>query len=194
MRIEELDVPDVKLLMPEKHGDHRGFFSEVYNRRVLAGAGIDIDFVQDNHSLSAERGTVRGLHFQAPPFAQDKLVRVVRGAVFDVAVDLRKGSPTFSRHVSAILSAEAWNQLLVPIGFAHGFMTLEPDTEVLYKVSNYHAPEHDRGLLWNDPDLAIRWPLDAGPAVLSPKDGALPALGEIDSPFVWRAGVAQDTA
>ena len=191
MRIEELDIPDVKLLRPEKHGDHRGFFSEVYNRRVLAGAGIDIEFVQDNHSLSAGRGTVRGLHFQAPPFAQDKLVRVVRGAVFDVAVDLRKGSPTFSRHVSAILSAGSWNQLLVPIGFAHGFMTLEPDTEVLYKVSNYHAPEHDRGVFWNDPDLAIRWPLDAGPAVLSPKDGALPALGEIDSPFVWRAGVAQ---
>ena len=194
VQIEALDIPDVKLLTPEKHGDHRGFFSEVYNRRALAEAGIDIEFVQDNHSLSAERGTVRGLHFQAPPFAQDKLVRVVRGKVFDVAVDLRKGSPTFSRYVSAILSAEAWNQLLVPVGFAHGFMTLEPDTEVLYKVSNYYAPEHDRGLLWSAPDLAIRWPLGAEVAVLSPKDGALPTLGEIDSPFVWRADVPQGAA
>ena len=193
VRIEDLDIPGVKLLKPEKYGDHRGFFSEVYNRRALAGAGIDIEFVQDNHSLSAERGTVRGLHFQAPPFDQDKLVRVVRGAVFDVAVDLRKGSPTFSRHVSAILSAGAWNQLLVPIGFAHGFMTLEPDTEVLYKVSNYYAPEHDKGLFWNDPDLAIRWPQGSDAAVLSPKDGDLPMLGEIDSPFTYQADVPQDT-
>ena len=186
MRVEESNIPAVKVLTPNKHGDRRGFFSEVYNRQAFAQAGIDIDFVQDNHSSSAEKGTVRGLHFQTPPFAQDKLVRVVRGAVFDVAVDLRQGSPTYGRHVSVVLSAEAWNQLLVPIGFAHGFMTLEPDTEVIYKVSNYYAPEHDEGLLWNDPDLAIRWPLDTAMAVLSPKDGDLPRLAEIDSPFSCR--------
>ena len=183
MRIGELNIPAVKMLLPARHGDHRGFFSEVYNRGTLIKAGIDIEFVQDNHSLSATRGTVRGLHFQTPPFAQDKLVRVVRGAVFDVAVDLRRGSPTYGRHVSVVLSAEAWNQVLVPIGFAHGFMTLEPDTEVIYKVSNYYAPDHDKGLLWNDPDLAIPWPFDEGAVTLSPKDKELPRLAEFDSPF-----------
>ena len=183
MRVEDSNIPAVKVLTPSKHGDRRGFFSEVYNRQALAQAGIDIDFVQDNHSLSAEKGTVRGLHFQTPPFAQDKLVRVVRGAVFDVAVDLRRGSPTYGQHVSVVLSAEAWNQILVPIGFAHGFMTLEPDTEVVYKVSNYYAPDYDKGLLWNDPVLGIAWPLDASAAILSPKDSNLPKLAEIDSPF-----------
>ena len=186
MQVSALRIPEVRLLTPDRHGDRRGFFSEVYNRRTLAEAGVEIEFVQDNHSLSAETGTVRGLHFQAPPFAQDKLVRVVRGSVFDVAVDLRKGSPTYARHVSAVLSAEAWNQLLVPIGFAHGFMTLEPDTEVIYKVSDYYAPAYDRGLRWNDPELAIRWPRGADAVVLSPKDSDLPTLSEIASPFSWR--------
>ena len=167
MRIKELSISVVKLLTPEKYGDHRGFFSEVYSRRALAEAGIDIHFVQDNHSLSAEKGTVRGLHFQTPPFAQDKLVRVARGSVFDVAVDLRQDSPSHGRHVSVVLSAEGWNQLLVPVGFAHGFMTLEPDTEVIYKVSDYYAPEHDKGLLWNDPVLGIQWPIPEDEAVLS---------------------------
>ena len=180
---EELDIPAVKVLKPRKHGDHRGFFSEVYNRRTLAEAGIGIEFVQDNHSLSAEKGTVRGLHFQTPPFAQDKLVRVVRGAVFDVAVDLRRGSPTYGRHVSAVLSAGAWNQMLAPIGFAHGFMTLEPDTEVIYKVSNYYAPDHDRGILWNDPALGIAWPIPEAEAVLSDKDRRQPRLAELVTPF-----------
>ena len=156
MSISELGIAAVRELTPKKHGDHRGFFSEVYNKHLLAEAGIHIDFVQDNHSLSAEKGTVRGLHFQTPPFAQDKLVRVTRGAVFDVAVDLRRGSPSYGRHASAVLSAEAWNQLFVPIGFAHGFMTLKPDTEVIYKVSHYYAPDHDEGLLWNDPDSGHR--------------------------------------
>ena len=183
MEIEPLQIPAVKVLTPEKHGDHRGFFSEVYNRRTLAEAGIEIEFVQDNHSRSAEKGTVRGLHFQTPPFAQDKLVRVMRGAVFDVAVDLRRGSPTYGEHVCVVLSAESWNQVLVPAGFAHGFMTLEPDTEVIYKVSHYYAPDHDKGLLWNDPALGIAWPLGTGAAVLSPMDRALPRLSEIDSPF-----------
>ena len=176
-------VPDVRLLSPRKHGDRRGFFSETYNRKALAEIGIDIDFVQDNHSCSADKGTVRGLHFQTPPFAQDKLVRVARGSVFDIAVDLRQGSPTYGRHAGAVLSAQAWNQILVPIGFAHGFMTLEPDTEVIYKVSNYYAPDHDKGLLWNDPALGISWPIADEEAVLSDKDRKQPQLAELITPF-----------
>ena len=183
MQIEELCIPDVKLLIPRKHGDDRGFFSEVYNRRALAATGINIDFVQDNHSLSAEKGTVRGLHFQTSPLAQDKLVRVVRGSVFDVAVDLRQDSPTYGQHVNVTLSAKAWNQVLVPAGFAHGFMTLESDTEVIYKVSEYYAPEYDKGLLWNDPVLGIQWPIPEGEAVLSGKDRGLPRLAELATPF-----------
>jgi dTDP-4-dehydrorhamnose 3,5-epimerase len=180
--VTSLDIADVKIIKAPKVSDHRGFFSEVYNSRGFASAGIDIDFVQDNHSLSAEKGTVRGLHFQTSPFAQDKLVRVVRGAVFDVAVDLRRGSPTYGKHVSAIISAEEWNQVLVPIGFAHGFMTLEPDTEVIYKVSEYYAPHHEKGLLWNDTDLAIEWPWVTD-AILSDKDRKQPRLSELVSPF-----------
>ena len=183
MQVEHLNIPDVRLLSPRKHGDRRGFFSETYNRKALAVFGIDIDFVQDNHSYSVDKGTVRGLHFQTPPFAQDKLVRVARGSVFDIAVDLRQGSSSYGRHVSAVLSADAWNQILVPIGFAHGFMTLEPDTEVIYKVSNYYAPDHDKGLLWNDPALGINWPLPDDEAVLSEKDGKLPRLAELVTPF-----------
>lgn len=185
MRVEALNIPAVKILAPGKHGDDRGFFSETYNKKALAAAGVRLEFVQDNHSFSAAKGTVRGLHFQTPPFAQDKLVRVVRGAIFDVAVDLRRGSPTYGRHVSATLSATAWNQILVPIGFAHGLMTLEPDTEVIYKVSDYYAPEHDHGLLWNDPTLGIEWPL-AEPepeAILSDKDRAQPRFAAFATPF-----------
>jgi dTDP-4-dehydrorhamnose 3,5-epimerase len=154
---------------------------------VLAERGIDVDFVQDNHSLSRLKGTVRGLHYQAPPFAQHKLVRVVRGSVLDVAVDLRLGSPTYGAHVAAVISAEAWNQILVPIGFAHGFCTLEPDTEVIYKVTDYYSPEHDHGILWNDPELGIAWPVSEAAAVLSPRDRRLPRLKEIASPFVYAA-------
>lgn len=183
MQVERLNIPDVRLLVPRKHGDARGFFSETYNRKSLAALGIDIDFVQDNHSLSAEKGTVRGLHFQTPPFAQDKLVRVTRGSVFDVAVDLRRDSPSYGLHASAVLSAQSWNQILVPVGFAHGFMTLEPDTEVIYKVSNYYAPDHDKGLLWNDPALGIAWPLAGDEAILSEKDRIQPRLQEIATPF-----------
>ena len=184
MQIHPMSIAAVQVLTPKMHGDHRGFFSEVYNKKTLVEAGIDVEFVQDNHSLSAEKGTVRGLHFQAPPFAQDKLVRVVRGAVFDVAVDLRKGSATYGGHVGVVLSAEAWNQLFVPIGFAHGFMTLEADTEVVYKVSDYYAPDHDHGLLWNDPALGIRWPIAEEEAVLSDKDRVQPTLSEFATPFV----------
>ena len=183
MHVECLNIPDIRVLSPKKFGDRRGFFSETYNKQAFAALGIDIDFVQDNHSYSADRGTVRGLHFQTPPFAQDKLVRVERGSVFDIAVDLRQGSSSYGRHVSAVLSAEAWNQILVPIGFAHGFMTLEPDTEVIYKVSNYYAPDHDKGLLWNDPALGINWPIPEDEAVLSEKDRKLPRLAELITPF-----------
>ena len=183
MHVRGLPISEIKILTPKKYGDSRGFLSEVYNRKTLSEVGIEIDFVQDNHSFSKQEGTVRGLHFQTPPFAQDKLVRAVRGSVFDVAVDLRQNSATYGQHVSVVLSAEAWNQLLIPIGFAHGFMTLEPDTEVLYKVSNHYSPEHDKGLLWNDAALGIRWPLPADKALLSNKDLQHPTLSELTSPF-----------
>ena len=185
MLVEELQIPAVKLLKPARHGDHRGFFSETYNRRVLKKAGICVNFVQDNHSLSPTKGTVRGLHFQTPPFAQDKLVRVTRGSVFDVAVDLRKGSPNYGQHVNAVLSTAAWNQIFVPVGFAHGFMTLEPDTEVIYKVSDYYAPDNEAGILWNDPILAISWPLPEVEAILSEKDRVQPCLSDITPPFSY---------
>ncbi|CAO3405299.1 dTDP-4-dehydrorhamnose 3,5-epimerase [Azospirillum sp. 11R-A] len=183
MDVVSLDIPDVKIIRPKKFGDHRGFFSETYTKKTFEAAGLHYDFVQDNQSLSAEVGTIRGLHFQLPPFAQDKLVRVVRGAILDVAVDIRKGSPTFGRHVSAVISAAEWNQILVPVGFAHGFCTLEPDTEVIYKVTNYYSPEHDRGLLWNDPDLGIDWPVSADKARLSDKDYKHPTLAQLTDLF-----------
>lgn len=183
MEVLATAIPDVKLVRPKKFGDHRGFFSETYNRQALAKAGIHLDFVQDNHSLSVQRGVVRGLHFQVPPFAQDKLLRVVRGRVFDVAVDLRRSSPTFGRFVTAELSAENWTQILVPIGFAHGFVTLEENTEVIYKVTNYYAPSHDRGILWNDPDLAIPWPIATAEAILSEKDKAQPRFADVGGVF-----------
>lgn len=179
MQVTPTAIPDVKLIRPKKHGDARGFFSETFNRRDFAQAGAELDFVQDNLSLSAQRGTVRGLHFQTPPFVQAKLIRVVRGAILDVAVDLRASSPTFGRHVSAVLSAENWEQLLVPEGFAHGFCTLEPDTEVFYKVTAYYAPECDAGILWDDSDLGIEWPVTRAQAVLSDKDRRLPRLAEV---------------
>lgn len=185
MQVKRLDIPEVLLATPDKHGDARGFFSEVYNRRTWAAAGIAAEFVQDNYSFSADRGTVRGLHFQTPPHAQHKLVRVLRGSVFDVALDLRRGSPTYGKHVSTVLAAAAWAQLFVPAGFAHGLMTLEPDTELLYKVSGYYAPSHDQGILWNDPALGIAWPLPAAEAKLSDKDRAHPAFANFDSPFVF---------
>ncbi len=183
MKIVETAIPEVKIIKPKKHGDHRGFFSETYNQKDFAAAGIDLDFVQDNHSLSADKGTVRGLHFQLHPFAQDKLVRVSRGSILDVAVDIRRGSPTFGRHVTAVVSAAEWNQILVPIGFAHGFVTLEPNTEVLYKTTDFYAPEHDRGILWSDPELGIDWGVDEGQAILSDNDRALPTLNDAPDLF-----------
>ena len=148
----ETTLPDVKLLIPSRYGDHRGFFAETYNRRVFAGLGFDAEFVQDNHSLSAAVGTLRGLHFQAPPYAQAKLVRCGRGAIFDVAVDIRRGSPTYGQWVGEVLSEENGKQLFIPEGFAHGFVTLEPNSEIVYKCSDYYAPETEDSLLWGDPD------------------------------------------
>ncbi|MEM6488779.1 MAG: dTDP-4-dehydrorhamnose 3,5-epimerase [Pseudomonadota bacterium] len=186
LNVEALAIPAVKVARPRKFGDHRGFFSETYNKQAFAEAGIDLDFVQDNHSLSGEKGTIRGLHYQSPPFAQDKLVRVIRGAILDVAVDIRKGSPTYGQHVSAEITAEAWNQILVPVGFAHGFVTLTPDTEVIYKVTGYYAPNNDHGILWNDPALGIDWGLaSSDDAVLSDKDRKQPLLSDVESPFVF---------
>ena len=184
MKVTPLSIPDVMILEPERFSDQRGFFSETYNRRALADCGLELEFVQDSHSLSRPKGTIRGLHYQAPPFAQDKLVRVVRGSILDVAVDLRQGSQSYGKHVAAVISAEAWNQILVPIGFAHGFCTLEADTEIVYKVTNYYSPEHDRGVLWSDADLGIAWPVADDMAVLSPRDRGLPRLRDILSPFV----------
>lgn len=174
MRIIDTEIPDVKVICTDKHVDHRGSFSETYHAQKFAELGVGADFVQDNHSVSACRGTVRGLHYQTPPFAQAKLVRVLRGAIFDVAVDLRRSSPTFGRHVCIRVSAENCNQVYIPAGFAHGFCTLVPDTEVLYKVTSFYAPEHDAGLVWDDPDLEIDWPVVRSDAVLSPKDSRLP--------------------
>ena len=165
-------------MTPDRFFDERGFLSETYSKRRLSEVGIHADFVQDNQSVSTAKGVVRGLHFQIAPHAQDKLVRVSRGAIFDVAVDIRSGSPTFGKHVSAILSAENWNQLWVPVGFAHGFCTLEPDTEVHYKTTGYYSPESSRGIRWNDPALGIRWPVEADQAILSDGDRTCPMLSQ----------------
>ena len=185
LEVRPLHIAEVKLVAPRIHRDPRGFFSETYNRQALVAAGMAIEFVQDNHILSSEPGTVRGLHFQAPPHAQGKLVRVVRGSIFDVAVDIRGGSPTFGQHVSAILSAENWIQIWIPVGFAHGYCTLEPDTEVIYKVTDYYAPDCDRGIKWDDRALGIKWPVDPANVKLSEKDRTQPALKDAAPAFVF---------
>jgi dTDP-4-dehydrorhamnose 3,5-epimerase len=180
--VKEFPLAGLKLIAPKKFADNRGFFSETYNAEMLAELGIRDRFVQDNHSLSVEKGTVRGMHYQNPPHAQAKLVRVSRGSILDVVVDIRRGSPTYGQYVAEELSAENWNQLYIPIGFAHGFCTLAPDTELQYKVSDYYAPESDAGILWNDATLDIAWPDFAG-AQLSPKDLTLSRFADIDTPF-----------
>lgn len=180
--VEQTVLAGVVLITPEKFGDERGFFSETYNAGVLRAHGIASGFDQDNHSYSATPGTLRGLHFQRPPTAQTKLVRVTRGAVLDVAVDIRTGSPTYGQHVAVELSAANWKQILVPPGFAHGFCTLEPDSEVIYKVDAPYTPGDEGGLRWDDPDLGIAWPGFAG-AVLSERDRDWPAFGGFRSPF-----------
>jgi dTDP-4-dehydrorhamnose 3,5-epimerase len=176
MQVIETAIPDVKVIVPKKHGDNRGFFSEVYSRRAFAAADINVEFVQDNHSLSAEVGVVRGLHYQLPPMAQAKLVRVVRGAILDVAVDIRRSSPTFGKMVAEEISEANWKQIYIPPGFAHGFRTLAPNTEVIYKVTNFYSPEHDRGIRWNDPALGIDWGIPEADAVLSERDKKHPTL------------------
>ena len=177
-------LKDLKLYDLIRHGDHRGFFAETYNRNKYSEFGIDVEFVQDNHSLSREVGTLRGLHFQAPPHAQAKLVRCGRGAIFDVAVDIRLGSATYGKWEGYELTAENGEQLYVPVGFAHGFVTLEPDSEIVYKCSDYYAPETEGAILWNDPDIGIDWPTDADP-ILSKKDAVAPLLSDLESPFVF---------
>lgn len=188
MDVIETLIPAVKLIRPRRHADARGVFAETYSARVLRSAGITTTFVQDNHSISLQKGTVRGLHFQIPPHTQAKLVRVVRGAILDVAVDLRHGSPTFGRHVAAVLTAEEWSTLFVPEGFAHGFCTLEPEAEVVYKASAHYAPAHDRGVRWNDPALGIDWPVAEAAAILSEKDRGLPPLAALPPWFSVQPG------
>jgi dTDP-4-dehydrorhamnose 3,5-epimerase len=178
-----LAIPDVLEIVPTRFQDHRGYFSEVYKRTAFEAEGLRVDWVQDNQSGSAHAGTVRGLHYQVPPVAQAKLVRTVRGAIFDVAVDLRKGSPTYGGWVGCELTSEKANQMFVPIGFAHGFMTLVADTEVLYKVSAPYSVEHERAMLWDDPDIAIAWPLPSAAVVLSDKDRRAPRFADLDPPF-----------
>ena len=182
LKIDETPLPGLLILTPARHGDARGFFSESWNKARLADHGITIDFVQDNHSLSRDVGTIRGLHFQAPPHPQAKLVRCGRGRLFDVAVDIRRGSPTYGQWFGAELSAEDGRQMLVPEGFAHGFITREPDTEIIYKCSDYYAPEVDGGIRWDS--CGIDWGFDGTP-VLSDKDTSAPALADFDSPFTW---------
>ena len=183
MNIQRTALPDVVVVTPQRFGDDRGFFSEVFNAKAFVEALGDFTFVQDNHSLSATPGTVRGLHYQTEPHAQGKLVRCARGRILDVAVDIRRASPTFGRHVAVELSADNWSQLWVPPGFAHGFCTLVPDCEVLYKVTSLYAPANDCGIAWDDPDLGIAWPVQPGEATLSAKDGKHPRLK--DQPHVF---------
>jgi len=188
LQVDDTALDGVKVLTPRRFGDHRGFFSESWNRAVMAGAGLCYDFVQDNHSLSREVGTIRGLHFQSPPHAQAKLVRCGRGRLFDVAVDARRGSATYGQWVGVELSFENGKQLMIPAGFLHGFVTREPDTEIVYKCSDYYAPDCDGAVLWNDPDLGIDWGIAPEAAILSDKDAKAQGFAAFDSPFNYEAG------
>ena len=181
--IQTTALEGVLILTPVRHGDARGFFSESWNRQRMQEAGIDIDFVQDNHSLSAKVGTVRGLHFQSPPHAQAKLVRCGKGALFDVAVDIRKGSPTYGQWIGEELTFENGRQLLIPAGFLHGFVTRVPDTEIIYKCSDYYSPECDGAVRWDS--CGVDWDMGGTEALLSDKDVKAPALADFDSPFTW---------
>jgi len=185
MKIEALNIPEVKLITPPKFGDSRGFFSETWSAAKLSARGFNESFVQDNQSLSAQVGTIRGLHCQVAPSVQGKLVRVIKGAIWDVAVDIRHGSPTFGQYAAAVLSEENWAQLWIPGGFLHGFCTLEPDTEVSYKVTGDYDRAAERAVIWNDPDLALPWPVAPGAALLSDKDKVLPRLAECEPWFFY---------
>jgi len=183
VQVEATALSDVKLIVPSRHGDARGWFSETFRADWFAAHVAPIEFVQENHSRSAEIGTLRGLHFQTPPRGQAKLVRCLAGAIWDVAVDIRTDSPTYGQYAAAELTADNGHQLLVPIGFAHGFVTLTADCEVAYKVSDYYAPESDGGIAWDDPALALPWPLPPGGPVLSGKDKLHPVLADLANPF-----------
>ena len=188
MLIERVAIDDLLLLVPSKRCDPRGFFSEVYRRDILAVEGVQADFVQDNHVFTAEPGILRGLHFQTPPKAQGKLVRCTRGAILDVAVDIRKGSRTYGHHIAIELSAANWKQLWIPAGFAHGYLTLKSGCEVVYKVTEYWAPECERGIAWNDPNLAIDWGISAADVVMADKDRSNPRMAEIEPAFFYDQG------
>ncbi|SMX46422.1 dTDP-4-dehydrorhamnose 3,5-epimerase [Actibacterium lipolyticum] len=185
MQVQDTKLEGVKLLTPKRFGDHRGFFSESWNKRTMEDAGLRYEFVQDNHSVSSEVGTVRGLHFQSEPHAQAKLVRCGRGRLFDVAVDIRKGSPTYGQWVGEELSFENGKQLLIPAGFLHGFVTREPDTEIVYKCTDYYSPECDGAVRFDDPDIGIDWGMGDTAPVLSEKDEAAPFLRDFDTPFKY---------
>jgi dTDP-4-dehydrorhamnose 3,5-epimerase len=186
MEIATFEIPDLKLIVPKRFGDVRGYFSETWSDRLFRAEVADVIFLQDNQSMSAKHGTLRGLHFQKPPFAQGKLVRVTRGSVLDVAVDIRKGSPAYGRHLAVKLDTVVGAQLWVPPGFLHGFCTLEDETEVTYKATSYYSPAHDAGVLWNDADLAIDWPVDPAAMVLSEKDYRLPRLRDLPDLFTYQ--------
>ncbi len=188
LNVRELAIPEIKIITPPVYGDDRGSFSEIFSDRALAGIGVEVSFVQMNSSWSKATGTVRGLHFQKAPFAQDKLVMVTHGSIWDVGVDIRTGSPSYGSFAGEVISAEAGNQIFIPKGFAHGFCTLEPDTRVVYLVSNYYSAPDDGGIRWDDPSLAIPWPVDPGKATTSAKDGAAQLWEGFESPFVF-AGV-----
>ncbi|WP_373231294.1 dTDP-4-dehydrorhamnose 3,5-epimerase [Cohnella sp.] len=181
MKLVETKLDGVRIIEPDVYGDSRGFFMESYSKQKFTELGLDFDLIQDNHSLSAQAGVIRGLHYQSSPKAQSKIVRVLTGAIYDVAVDIRIGSPTFGEWVGVVLSEENKRQLVVPKGFAHGFCTIVPNTNVLYKVDEYYSPEHDRGILWNDPDLNIDWPISN--PILSDKDKNQPLFKQLQQQF-----------
>jgi len=183
MDVIEAEIPDVKRIVLKRFGDARGWFSETFRADTLARAGITTPFIQDNQSFSAPQGTVRGLHFQIAPRAQAKLIRVLQGAILDVAVDIRSDSPTYGKYVAVTLDAEKGEQLYIPHGFAHGFCTLTPDVMVAYKVDDYYSPEHDRALFWNDPAIGIPWPVSGEAAILSDKDRRAPKLADLGRVF-----------
>jgi dTDP-4-dehydrorhamnose 3,5-epimerase len=187
MKFTRFEIPGLLLVEPTRLGDERGFFSEVFRSDLFEDHAGPVRFLQDNHSRSAQRGTIRGLHFQREPYAQGKLVRVTRGAILDVAVDIRHGSPTFGQHVAVELSESNWHQLWVPAGFLHGFCTLVDDVEVLYKVTSPYSRDHDAGVRWNDPAIGVAWPVSEAEATLSGKDRTAPLLNEIGVEFVYRA-------
>jgi len=187
MIVEKTPIQGVLILTPKRHGDERGFFCESYSKKAFEDAGVFVEFVQDNHSLSTKVGTIRGLHFQRPPFAQDKLVRCGRGRIFDVVVDIRKGSPTFGEWFGQELSFENGKQLLAPVGMAHGFATLEPDSEIVYKCSNYYAPDCDDGLNFDDRDIGIDWRVDTTSAIISKKDKSAGWLRDLETPFEFES-------